>query len=90
VPLERPVTVIGDDEAVPVNPPGLDVAVKDVAAGPVPAGVKVIVAWVFPAVAVPIIGARGCKCPVLDEAITPEMIGIRQYRPLLAKYLLQF
>ncbi len=39
VPFARPVTVIGLDEPVPVNPPGLDVTVYDViAAPPVDAG----------------------------------------------------
>jgi hypothetical protein len=57
-----PVIEIGEDADVPVIPPGLDVAVYDVAGGtPMFAGgVKVTVAVVEPvAVAVPIVGAPG-------------------------------
>jgi hypothetical protein len=61
VPLVNPVTVIGEDDPVPVIPPGLDVAVYPViAALPIFEGaVKVTVASVLPAVAVPIVGASG-------------------------------
>ena len=45
---------------LPVNPPGLDVTVYLVIAEPFDAGtVHVTVAFAFPAVAVPIIGAPG-------------------------------
>ena len=79
----NPVTVIGDEEDVPVNPPGEDVAVYDVAAAPLAAGVNVTVAApllkarpVPTSVAVPIVGAFGCKNPlVFWEPVTP-IIGI--------------
>jgi hypothetical protein len=63
VPLVNPVTVNGEEAPVAVKPPGLDVAVKEVAAGPEPEGVNVTVACVLPAVAVPIVGALGTKSP---------------------------
>jgi hypothetical protein len=44
VPLERPVTVKGDDAPVAVNEPGLERTVNEVAGAPVPAGVNVTVA----------------------------------------------
>jgi hypothetical protein len=53
------VTVNGEDAPVAVNPPGLETAVNDVAAGPVPAAVNVTEAELDPAVAVPIVGAFG-------------------------------
>jgi hypothetical protein len=63
-----PVTVKGDDEPVAVYPPGEDVAVNEVAAAPVAAGVNVTVAApllnarpVPTFVAVPIVGALGFK-----------------------------
>jgi hypothetical protein len=59
VPLVRPVTVQGEIAHVAVFPSGLDVAVKLAAGSPVAAGVKVTVAEVLPAVAVPIVGASG-------------------------------
>jgi hypothetical protein len=64
----NPVTVKGDDAPVTVYPPGLEVAVNDVAAAPVAAAVKVTVAepllYARPVptlVAVPIVGALGCR-----------------------------
>jgi hypothetical protein len=62
VPFVRPLTVMGDDAAVPVTHPGVDVAVYPVipAGVPVQAGaVNVMLAVVSPAVAVPIVGAPG-------------------------------
>jgi hypothetical protein len=62
VPPVSPVTVIGDDAAVPVIELGLDVAVKPVIAEPPSSAgaVKVTVASrSVPAVAVPIVGAPG-------------------------------
>jgi hypothetical protein len=58
VPLLNPLTVIGLDAPVPVNPPGLDVTVYPVIAlPPVALVVNVTLALAFPAVAVPIVGA---------------------------------
>ena len=60
VPPLNPVIEIGEDVAVPVIPPGLDVAVNDVVAGMLADEVKATVAVVEPvAVAVPIVGAPG-------------------------------
>jgi hypothetical protein len=55
------VTVIGLVVPVPVNPPGLEVAVYPVIAEPplLAGAVNVTVACPFPAVAVPIVGAPG-------------------------------
>jgi hypothetical protein len=75
VPADRPVTVIGLEEPVLVIPPGLEVAVNDVAAAPEPAAVNATVAVVLPvAVAAPIVGALGCRkdlvfCDALDPRI---------------------
>ena len=64
----RPVIVNGEEDPVTVYPPGLDVAVNDVAAAPVAAAVKVTVAepllYALPVptfVAVPIVGALGLR-----------------------------
>jgi hypothetical protein len=59
VPSLNPLTVIGDDDAVPVIDPGLDVAVKVVAVPPVAAAVNVTDAARPAAVAVPIVGLSG-------------------------------
>ena len=61
VPLVRPVIVIGDSPPDAVNPPVFEVTVYDVivALPSLPGGLNVIVAWPFPAVAVPIVGAPG-------------------------------
>jgi hypothetical protein len=61
VPLVNPVTVIGDDPPVAVNPPGLDVTVYEVIAEPplLTGGVKATIACPSPRVAVPIVGASG-------------------------------
>jgi hypothetical protein len=62
---------------VPVNPPGLDVAVKvDTAAPPVAPAVYVTVAVVVPvAVAVPIVGACGTVVAViLFDALDAEEV----------------
>jgi hypothetical protein len=82
----KPVTVTGEEEPVPVNPPGLEVAVNEVAVAPA-AGVNVTVAApllnerpVPTFVAVPIVGIPGL--PFAEEAYIP-MIGIRRYRPQL-------
>jgi hypothetical protein len=65
VPLLKPLTVIGDEEPVPVIPLGLDVTVKPVIADPpLFAGAeKVTDAEALPAVAVPIVGASGALAP---------------------------
>jgi hypothetical protein len=56
----KPVTDIGDVALEPLPPEGVEVIKKLVAAGPLPAAVKVTVAVVDPvAVAVPIVGALG-------------------------------
>jgi hypothetical protein len=56
-----PVTVIGLTEPVAVKPPELEVTVYPVITEPplLPGAVNVTVAWAFPAVAVPIVGAPG-------------------------------
>ena len=60
MPLVSPVTVSGLTAPVVVKPPGLEVAVKsNIGLPPVAPGVKVTVACVLPAVAVPIVGAAG-------------------------------
>jgi hypothetical protein len=66
VPLESPVTTIGEDEPVPVMLLGLDVTVKPViAVPPVSAGaVNVTDACALPPVAVPIVGASGTVTPL--------------------------
>jgi hypothetical protein len=89
----NPVTVIGEDAPVPVYPPGLDVAVNDVATAPDPA-VNVTVAEpllnarpVPTFVAVPIVGAPGA--PFADDDITPSILIMKDL-PLRTKYLLLF
>ena len=65
VPLDNPLTVIGEEAPVPVIPLGLDVTVKSVIAPP-PAfagAVKVTDTVVSPFVAVPIVGASGTFNP---------------------------
>jgi len=61
VPLLRPVTVIGDAAPLTLMPPGEEVTVYEVIAEPPleAGGVNAIEAWVFPAVAVPIVGGPG-------------------------------
>ena len=61
VPAVKPETVMGEDAAVPVNPPGLDVAVYPVMAEPplFVGAVNATEAEDTPAVAVPIVGAPG-------------------------------
>jgi hypothetical protein len=72
VPSVKPETVIGDDP-VPVNDPGLDIAVYVAAAPPVAPAVYVTVALVSPDVAVPIVGACGTLVAVTpDEAELAE------------------
>jgi hypothetical protein len=82
VPFVNPDTVIGE-EPVPVNEPGLDVAVK-VVIGNLPSyegAVYVTVALAFPPVAVPIVGAFGTL--FVAEAPTPVARVIMQTnRPL--------
>jgi hypothetical protein len=69
--------VIGEVVPVPVNPPGEDVAVKDVAEGPLPEAVNATVAVPLPlAVAAPIVGVFGAnvdakELDALDEAEVP-------------------
>jgi hypothetical protein len=64
VPLVKPDTVIGLDDPVPVNPPGLDVAVYVTVLPPVAPGVNATLADASPAVAVPIVGASGTEVTV--------------------------
>jgi hypothetical protein len=65
VPFVSPETVIGEDP-VPVSPPGEDVAVNVVIAEPpVSPDVYVTVAFAFPDVAVPIVGACGTVVAVM-------------------------
>jgi Na+/proline symporter len=78
VPLESPVTVIGEPLLLALNPPLLAVVVYVVIDAPplFPGGVKVIVACPFPAVAVPIVGAFGTVAGVtaldaLDGVLVP-------------------
>jgi hypothetical protein len=61
VPSVKPLTVIGEDEPVPVKPPGDEVTVYPVIAPPpvLTGAVKVTVADEEPAEAVPIVGALG-------------------------------
>ena len=67
--MVRPVTVHGDDEHVPVIPPGEDVAVYAVIVAPPfeDGAVKATVACVLPAVAVPIVGAPGGDAAAVIE-----------------------
>jgi hypothetical protein len=66
VPLVKPETVIGEEEPVPVKPPGLEVTVYVKLAGkPVVGAVKVTDADTLPAVAVPIVGAPGFEGQIL-------------------------
>jgi hypothetical protein len=75
--LVSPVTVIGLVlvEPVPVRPPGLEVAVYPVITEPpsLAGAVNVTVAWVFPAVAVPIVGAPGTVEGVTE--FEAELVG---------------
>ena len=61
VPPVSPTTVIGLDDPVPVNAPGLHVATYVVIADPpfAPGGAKLTTAAPFPAVALPMTGAAG-------------------------------
>jgi len=68
VPLVKPDTVMGDDDPVPVRPPGLDVTVYPVIVAGKPAfdgAVKATDAEAFPAVAVTLVGAPGTAAHVL-------------------------
>ena len=64
--------MIGEPEPVAVAPPGLAVTVYPVMlAPPLDAGaVKVTVAWVSPAVAVPMVGAFGATAFTVNERLT--------------------
>jgi hypothetical protein len=68
VPFVSPVTVIGDDPPVPVNPPGLEVTVYEVIDEPplLPGAEKMIVASPLPRVAVPIVGASGTVAGTIE------------------------
>ena len=66
MPLVNPLTVIGDDDALPVTLSGVEVATY-VSAPPFPVlegSVNVTVAEAFPAVAVPMIGVSGFAPPL--------------------------
>jgi hypothetical protein len=75
-PLVKPVTVIGEEPPVPVNPPGLDVTVYEVIAEPpsLPGGVKVTVASPLPAVAVPIVGAPGTLAGTIELLVEEAIL----------------
>ena len=73
-----PFTVMGLDVPVAVLPPGFAVTLYEIMGLPPSevGGVKVTVAWAFPAVAVPIVGAPGTVAGVtlfegLDEGPVP-------------------
>ena len=70
--MVRPVTVHGDDEHVPVIPPGEDVAVYAVIVAPPfeDGAVKATVACVLPAVAVPMVGAPGTLALTVKDCWT--------------------
>ena len=71
----KPETVIGLDEAEPVIPLGLDVAVYVVAAAPKVAAVNATVAVVAPvAVAVPIVGVLGIAAEALPRLNLNELL----------------
>jgi hypothetical protein len=61
VPFDKPVTLIGEEAAEATTPPGVDNAeYEEIAEPPTLVGaVKVTDAVVFPAVAVPMVGALG-------------------------------
>jgi hypothetical protein len=72
----KPETVIGLDEAEPVIPPGLEVAVNVVAVAPKVAGVNATVAVEEPvAVAVPIVGALGIAAEGLPLSKVKEALS---------------
>jgi hypothetical protein len=76
VPLDKPETLIGELEEVPVIPLGVDVATYSVASGfPKYDGAeKVIDAFALPAVADPIIGVPGLRPP--EEEVTPLFFAL--------------
>ena len=77
MPLVRPVTVIGLVEPIPVKPPGIEVTVYAIIDEPplLTGAVNATTAWVFPAVAVPIIGAPGTVDGITEfEAILGELL----------------
>ena len=81
--MVRPVTVMGLLAPVPVRPPGLEVAVYPAMAAPPlePGAVKVTLACVSPAVAVPMVGAPGTTAATLKERLT---VGAALNAPLPA------
>jgi hypothetical protein len=95
VPLDNPETVIGE-APVPVNDPGLDVAVyADTALPPVAPAVYVTVAEALPAVAAPIVGACGTvvavieldaleagEVPAADVAVTVNVYAVADCNPV--------
>ena len=68
VPLVKPVTTNGLVVPVAVKLPGLEVTVYPVMAEPplLAGAVKVMEAWAFPAVAVPMVGAPGTVAGVTE------------------------
>jgi hypothetical protein len=74
VPFVKPKTVIGDEPPVAVWPP-LEVTVYEVIAEPpsLP-GVNEIVAWPFPEVAVPMVGASGVVDGVTELLVAEEIL----------------
>ena len=83
VPFDKPVTVIGEDDAVPVLAPGFDVAVYVKVPVPLPVNVgavKATDACAFPPVADPIIGASGLRPSW--ESVIPIFCIIELYHSL--------
>ena len=96
-PLVSPMTVIGELDPVPVNPPGLEVTVYEVMAFP-PSEIgaeKETEASALPAVAVPIVGAPGTVAgvteleaeealpvPTMFVAVTVNVYGVPLVRPV--------
>jgi hypothetical protein len=77
VPVDNPLTVIGEDP-VPVNPPGDDVAVKVVAAPPVVAAVYATdaVEPVPRSATAPIVGASGTSDIAVPDLVMPDALAL--------------
>ena len=75
VPFDNPSTVIGEPLLLPVNPPGLEVAVYVIMEEPplLAGGVKVITARPLPRVAVPMVGASGIVAGTI-ELLVAELL----------------
>jgi hypothetical protein len=75
VPFVRPVTVIGDEPPVAVNPPVFELTVYNVIPEPplLAGALKETVAWPFPGVAVTPVGAPGTVAGT-TELLVPEEV----------------